>query len=340
MGMYRVPLDTPLGRIHAVLDTGAQISYAPRRAVAALEPCGVAKDFYPMLGEFEVELYELRIRLAGRSIVAKMGVLPPILEGLLSAVGSEWILGTDVLRQRSFQLDLAHNRMIAHTPAPVEGGGGFPLLLRLLADEERRRERAEARVVTSPVTGWRGWRLVRNASGRPILRSMTRDTDWPGPVQSSDRSPLARGGRSGIHCYATPGGLGRLFDAVVYGEISLSGIVCVHETGYRGERATIDRLYLRACGIDQGNVHAEYCGCRALGDDDWLQPDALQEMAESLSRTYQCDVIVDRDRPRGYCRVHRPAHYTRRPGHVADRQVDRSDSRRVRRDPFTGADMR
>ena len=80
----------------AILDTGAPISYAPASAVAGMMPVGSAKDFYPMLGEFVTELYDLEIECLGHAQPIRVGVFPPILAMALSMLAADaWILGAD-----------------------------------------------------------------------------------------------------------------------------------------------------------------------------------------------------------------------------------------------------
>lgn len=101
--------------------------------------------------------------------------------------------------------------------------------------------------------------------------------------------------------------------ALVYGQVTLHGRVCVHETGYRAERARIDRLFLRASGrhaptdaptagaflLDVQDVTpGAYCACDALAPDEWLSYDELEVLARQLEDRYQCDVIIDAERAR------------------------------------------
>jgi hypothetical protein len=136
----------------------------------------------------------------------------------------------------------------------------------------------------------------------------------------------------------TPAGLGlslrRPGDAVVSGEVTLYGVVCVHQRGYRAERARVDRLYLRPCGahalrpsrpagshgpdvrdtlalllgLDQPlppwipprEFIRAYCACRDVEERDWLPPARLHALADALGRRYGCETVVHPVRlPRG-----------------------------------------
>jgi hypothetical protein len=186
------------------------------------------------------------------------------------------------------------------------------------------------------------WRLLESREDGPLLVSPSACTVWEGPVLAADRRPAVEGpaSRSGVYAHATPAGLApsllRAGDAVVYGEVTLFGVVCVHEAGYRAERARIDRLFLRQCGVHPvrparatrvtlGTREAlelrlevgeppgvqiagrtfvrAYCGCRGVAEPDWLSAASLEALANALGRRYGCDTVVDpvRSPPDGCC---------------------------------------
>jgi hypothetical protein len=94
----------------AVLDTGARLSYAGAADVSGT-PVGRERDFNPLLGVFETDVYRARVEIAGLSVDARVGVMPPALQQVLALVGARWIVGMDVLGQAAFVLDLGHGRM-------------------------------------------------------------------------------------------------------------------------------------------------------------------------------------------------------------------------------------
>jgi Ca-activated chloride channel homolog len=94
----------------AVLDTGARLSYAGAADVSGT-PVGRERDFNPLLGVFETDVYRVRVEIAGLSVDARVGVMPPALQQVLALVGARWIVGMDVLGQAAFVLDLGHGRM-------------------------------------------------------------------------------------------------------------------------------------------------------------------------------------------------------------------------------------
>lgn len=109
-GLFQVAVKGAHGSALAFLDTGAHLSYAPSAAVRGLIPVGRERDFYPMFGEFDVDVYELAIRVGRRRIRGRFGVLPELLALLLAGVGGTgWIMGSDFFRDRAIQLDLARS---------------------------------------------------------------------------------------------------------------------------------------------------------------------------------------------------------------------------------------
>src|SRR5665213_2398291 len=62
LGVFQIALTFRGQQWHACLDSGARLSYVTREAVADLTPIGNERDFYPLLGEFDVPVYELTVR--------------------------------------------------------------------------------------------------------------------------------------------------------------------------------------------------------------------------------------------------------------------------------------
>lgn len=114
-GFSRIAMETVMGiptiliKIQGVnrrmfLDTGADLSYLRRSLVTGSRPQGSKKDFYPMLGEFRTELYDLDLQMGGPKTSenlprwsGQLGALPEMLELLLPS-GIDGILGLDVLQ--------------------------------------------------------------------------------------------------------------------------------------------------------------------------------------------------------------------------------------------------
>ena len=104
----------------AFLDTGARLSYMDPAAVSG-RPVGREKDFFPLVGEFETDVYEAEIELAGLRFRARFGLLPTLLQQSMAALGAQWVIGSELLRQCPVLLDLQHHRimLVQHEPSFV-----------------------------------------------------------------------------------------------------------------------------------------------------------------------------------------------------------------------------
>jgi len=79
------------------VDTGAKIHFVRQHIVNGLEAIDTEMEFYPYIGEFETEVYEIPIEIAGETHSMRTGVLPPLLETALANTGGiEGILGTEI----------------------------------------------------------------------------------------------------------------------------------------------------------------------------------------------------------------------------------------------------
>lgn len=95
----------------AFLDTGTRLSYIDPGAVAGA-PVGRERDFFPLLGEFETDIYQVDIELAGLRLRGRFGVLPPALQQSLAALGAQWVIGNELLSEFPLLLDLKHSRIM------------------------------------------------------------------------------------------------------------------------------------------------------------------------------------------------------------------------------------
>jgi hypothetical protein len=104
----------PDTRVLAVLDSGAALSYAPTSATAGRVPVRCERDFHPMVGAYETDVFAIPIQIGERSLVIEAGHLPPELHAL-AHVGGGWILGSDFFRDRTIVLDYA-GRVVLDAP--------------------------------------------------------------------------------------------------------------------------------------------------------------------------------------------------------------------------------
>lgn len=126
MGVFTIALSWQGGTATAFLDSGAKLSYALAAAVDGLSPVGHERDFLPGFGTFEVPVHELDVVVGTRVIRGRFGVLPEMLQLLLSMLSRDtWILGSDFFRDRRILLDLASARVIDVTEATA-GANAIP----------------------------------------------------------------------------------------------------------------------------------------------------------------------------------------------------------------------
>lgn len=140
------------------------------------------------------------------------------------------------------------------------------------------------RKATKPFIGYRAWYLSADGDGA-ALRSVMSDFKWLGPVSRADGKPSpwdpwkSYEGQSGeqvfgIYAYDKPQEAIGL-TGEVYGRVSLSGTVVVHERGYRAEVATIQQIVLHPSMLYE---YKEVCEEKGI------------TIKESLAERYQCPV--------------------------------------------------
>jgi hypothetical protein len=117
MGVPVVRGNSLTGRVRAVIDSGAALSYVPADAVRGMTPVGKRNDFYPGLGEFETDVWRVRAEIGGRRITVTAGILPPMLQMMFGMIlGADgWIIGSDFFRHRKIVVDYPNNRMVDGT---------------------------------------------------------------------------------------------------------------------------------------------------------------------------------------------------------------------------------
>ena len=106
MGVPALTVDVRGKAQQAFLDTGAKLSYVTRELLEGLRAIGREEDFYPGLGKFETDVYEVAMSLGDLSFSLRCGVLPSILEATLQVAGKQAIIGTEFFRQFRTELDM------------------------------------------------------------------------------------------------------------------------------------------------------------------------------------------------------------------------------------------
>ena len=95
----------------AFLDTGAKLSYVAKSLISSYSPCGVEKDFYPGMGEFETQVYQVPFQIGRNKVTLRCGVLPGLLEKALFITGKLGIIGTEIFEKFEVHLALPEHGM-------------------------------------------------------------------------------------------------------------------------------------------------------------------------------------------------------------------------------------
>lgn len=108
-------------RLSMLFDTGATISYIPKKMTMNLTPVGEFEDFYPGLGRFQTPLYDVDVVIGNNKVTLKAGVLPDMLRGLLGVI-SDGVLGNEIFQHFSINFDLLNDQKYI-TIKPFTKGG-------------------------------------------------------------------------------------------------------------------------------------------------------------------------------------------------------------------------
>ena len=89
----------------AFIDTGSKLSYVEKSIAAPYPTSGVDSDFYPGIGEFETQIYEIPFSIGTFHFTLRCGVLPDLLGKALFVTGKKVILGTELFEKFEVVLD-------------------------------------------------------------------------------------------------------------------------------------------------------------------------------------------------------------------------------------------
>ena len=93
------------------LDTGAKLSYLSENITKNYESVGTDEDFYPGVGKFETECFEISTSLGNNNFSVKYGNLPTLLQMTLMLGGTDGIIGFDFFNNFKVVIDLKNNRL-------------------------------------------------------------------------------------------------------------------------------------------------------------------------------------------------------------------------------------
>jgi Ca-activated chloride channel family protein len=110
MGVPGVRIDILGQPAEMYLDTGAKLSYVSSAFASGLKAVGKEKDFYPGLGEFETDVYEIDFSLGDLVFTLRCGLLPGMLETALKVSDKQGIIGTEFFTR--FGVEMNYPRQI------------------------------------------------------------------------------------------------------------------------------------------------------------------------------------------------------------------------------------
>ncbi|MFH1005732.1 MAG: hypothetical protein V1781_09635 [Bacteroidota bacterium] len=111
MGMPIIELYIDNQKLKFFLDTGAKLSYLSNTITSRYESIGTDEDFYPGVGNFETECFEISTRFGEENFTVKYGNLPSLLQMTLMLGGTNGIIGFDFFNNFKVVLDLKNNKL-------------------------------------------------------------------------------------------------------------------------------------------------------------------------------------------------------------------------------------
>lgn len=88
-----------------IVDTGAQLSYINPQHVQQLPSVGQRDDFHPIMGRYQVPIYDVTIGLADIQLPTQCGASPRLVQSTISLIGADGIIGYDLFAGRKVVFD-------------------------------------------------------------------------------------------------------------------------------------------------------------------------------------------------------------------------------------------
>lgn len=111
MGIPIIKMAVDNQELKLFLDTGAKLSYLSDSLTSNYESVGTDEDFYPGIGNFQTECFEILTIFGDKEFVVKYGNLPKLLQMTLMLSGTDGIIGFDFFSNFKVVLDLKNNRL-------------------------------------------------------------------------------------------------------------------------------------------------------------------------------------------------------------------------------------
>jgi len=111
MGIPIIQLAIDNQNLKFFLDTGAKLSYLSDSITNNYNSIGTEEDFYPGVGKFETQCYEISTSFGNDNFMVKYGNLPALLQMTLVLGGTNGIIGFDFFNNFKVVLDLKNNKL-------------------------------------------------------------------------------------------------------------------------------------------------------------------------------------------------------------------------------------
>lgn len=111
MGIPIIELTVDNQKLKFFLDTGAKLSYLDSELTSQQTSIGREEDFYPGVGKFETECYEILTNLGDKEFNVKYGNLPSLLQLTLMLSGTNGIIGFDFFNNFKVCLDIKNGKI-------------------------------------------------------------------------------------------------------------------------------------------------------------------------------------------------------------------------------------
>jgi hypothetical protein len=111
MGIPIIGLEVNNQPLKFFLDTGAKLSYLSEDFTNGFASVGIEEDFYPGVGQFETECYDIPTSLGANDFVVRYGNLPFMLQMTLMLGGTDGIIGFDFFNNFKVLIDLKNDTL-------------------------------------------------------------------------------------------------------------------------------------------------------------------------------------------------------------------------------------
>ena len=111
MGIPIIEMSINNQNLKFFLDTGAKLSYLSDRFTRNYDCSGIEEDFYPGVGIFQTEIFDILTRFGEYNFYAKYGNLPKLLQMTLMLGGTDGIIGFDFFNNFKIFLDLKNSKL-------------------------------------------------------------------------------------------------------------------------------------------------------------------------------------------------------------------------------------